>query len=108
MPERSKDNKFKNRKTEKKNGTTRTPSSEESRTVAKSLFNSFEVVSLPALFRPLLLAVGDASTLHLQLRLAAPVQEGHRDRRVMLCRAEKQSPCHRCLKFCRVVDYELH
>lgn len=60
----------------------------ESRSKAKCLFNCSEVVSLPALFRPLLLAVRDASTLHLQLRLTAAVHEAHRDCGIVLCEAE--------------------
>lgn len=68
-----------------------TTGSVESRTVAKSLFNSLEVVSLPALFRPLLLVVRDAPTLDLQLRLTAPIQEAHGDSCVMLCEAQMRS-----------------
>lgn len=67
-----------------------TPSSVESRSVAKSLFNSLEVVSFPALFCSLLLVVRDASTLHLQLRLAAPVKECQRNRWVMLWEEERR------------------
>lgn len=66
------------------------PSSEEPRSIAKSLFDSLEVVHLPAVFRPILLVVRDASALHLQLRFAAPVQERHRDRGVMLCGAGRR------------------
>lgn len=67
-----------------------TPSSEESCSVTKSLFNSLEVVSLPAFFCPLFLVVRDASALHLQLRLAALVHKCHGDRGVMLCGAVRR------------------
>lgn len=62
--------------------------SEEPRSEAKSLFNSLKVVSLPAFFCLLLLAVWDASALHLQLRLTVSVQEVQRDCGVMLCEKE--------------------
>lgn len=67
-----------------------TPSSEESCSVTKSLFNSLEVVSLPAFFCPLFLVVRDASALHLQLRLAALVHKCHGDCGVMLCGAVRR------------------
>lgn len=63
-------------------------SSVESRPKAKSLFDGFKVVSLPALSRPLLLVLRDAATLHLQLRLAAAVPQRHGDGGVVLCGAE--------------------
>lgn len=66
-------------------------SSEEPCSEAKSLFDGVEVVSGPALFGALLLAVGHASTLHLQLRLIASVQEDHGDGGVMFWRTKEHN-----------------
>lgn len=75
---------LKKRKAGKNQKLPSTPSSEEPGPEAKSLFDSLEVVSLPALLRPLLLVVRDASVLHLQLRLAAQVHKRHGHRCIML------------------------
>ena len=56
----------------------------EPRTEAKSLFDGFKVVSLPALTRPLLLVGWDPAKLRLQLSLARPVTQGEGDGRIVL------------------------